>query len=393
MLRIAQVAPLYESVPPQAYGGTERVVSYLTEELVAQGHEVTLFASGDSVTRARLVPACERSLRLDERYKDHLAPHIRMLGQVADAAAQFDLIHFHIDYLHFPLTQRQPWPHLTTLHGRLDLPELRPLHFQYPRQPVVSISHAQRKPLPFADWIGNVYHGLPPDLYTFRKRPGKYLAFLGRMSPEKRPDRAIEIARRTGMPLKMAAKVDRTDRDYFDEVVKPLLRSAGSLVEFVGEVGGKEKDDFLGEAHALVFPIDWPEPFGLVMIEALACGTPVIACRHGSVPEIIEHGVTGFVVEHMEQAIRAVERVQELSRVDCRLAFEKRFSATRMAGDYLEVYEWLLERKDGRSPRRRRETVGAESPTPVPGRLRVPTPAAPWSTPATPAGMRSRRVK
>jgi glycosyltransferase involved in cell wall biosynthesis len=393
MLRIAQVAPLYESVPPQTYGGTERVVSYLTEELVAQGHDVTLFASGDSVTRARLVPACERSLRLDERCTDQLAPHFRMLGQVADTAAEFDLIHFHIDYLHFPLTQRQSWPHLTTLHGRLDLPELQPLYFQFPRQPVVSISHAQRKPLAFANWIGNVYHGLPLDLHTFRSRPGKYLAFLGRMSEEKRPDRAIEIARRTGMPLKMAAKVDRNDRDYFEKEVKPLLRSAGSQVEFVGEVGGKDKDEFLGNAHALLFPIDWPEPFGLVMIEALACGTPVLAYRNGSVPEIIEHGVTGFVVEHMEQAVRAVERVHELRRADCRRAFEKRFSAARMTGDYLKVYERLLERADGRAPRRLVEPVVADYTTPVPGQLRVPTAAAAWRGAGKPAGMHSRRVK
>ena len=393
MLRIAQVAPLYESVPPQAYGGTERVVSYLTEELVAQGHDVTLFASGDSVTRARLVPACERSLRLDERYRDHIAPHFRMLGQVADAASQFDLIHFHIDYLHFPMTQRQPWPHVTTLHGRLDLPELRPLYFQFPRQPVVSISHAQRKPLSFANWVGTVYHGLPLDLHTFRNREGKYLAFLGRMSPEKRPDRAIEIARRTGVPLKMAAKVDRTDREFFEQVVKPLLRAAGSQVEFIGEVGGKDKDEFLGNAHALVFPIDWPEPFGLVMIEALACGTPVIAYRHGSVPEVIDHGVTGFVVEDMEQAVRAVSRVPEVRRADCRHVFEKRFSAVRMAGDYLKVYEQLLERAESRPPRRVVETVVVDSPTPVPGRLRAPIPATQWSSTREPAGTRSRRIK
>jgi glycosyltransferase involved in cell wall biosynthesis len=391
MLRIAQVAPLYESVPPQGYGGTERVVSYLTEELVSLGHEVTLFASGDSVTRARLVAACERSLRLDERCRDHIAPHFRMLGQVADAASRFDLIHFHIDYLHFPLTQRQPWPHLTTLHGRLDLPELRPLYIQFPHQPVVSISNSQRKPLAFANWIGTVYHGLPPHLHRFRSQPGKYLAFLGRMSPEKGPDRAIEIALKAGLPLKMAAKVDRMDRDYFEQIIKPLLHSAGSQAEFIGEVGGKDKDDFLGNAHALLFPIDWPEPFGLVMIEALACGTPVIAFRHGSVPEIIEHGVTGFVVENVEQAVRAVGQVERLRRSDCRRAFEKRFSAARMTTDYLQVYERLLEGQRG--PRRLIRTVRDDSATTLPGRLLVPTSASPWSNPPKPAGVKSRRVK
>jgi len=352
-VRIAQVAPLYESVPPKGYGGTERVVSYLTEELVAQGHDVTLFASGDSVTQAQLVAACERALRMDERCRDSLAAHCRMLGQVADAAAQFDLIHFHIDYLHFPLTQRQTWPHLTTLHGRLDMPELRPLYRQFPGQPVVSISDAQRAPLPFADWVGTVYHGLPLDLHHFRERPGEYLAFLGRISPEKGPDRAIEIARRAGINLKMVAKVDRADRDYHAQVVQPLLRAAGRRVEFLGEVGGGNKDAFLGNAHALLFPIDWPEPFGLVMIEALACGTPVIAYRCGSVPEVIQDGVTGFIVDDLDEAVQAVGRVAGLSRARCRQVFEERFSVARMARDYLKVYQRVLERSDGRAPRQR----------------------------------------
>jgi glycosyltransferase involved in cell wall biosynthesis len=345
-LKIAQVAPLYESVPPKCYGGTERVVSYLTEQLVAQGHDVTLFASGDSVTRARLIAPCTRATRLDKRCRDSLAAHFCMLAQVADAARQFDFIHFHIDYLHFPVTQPQPWPRLTTMHGRLDLPELRPLHRQFAGQPLVSISHSQRAPLPFANWVGTVHHGLPLDLHTFREQPGKYLAFLGRFSPEKGPDRAIEIARRTGIPLKMAAKIDRADRDYFGQVIEPQLRSAGKLVEYVGEVGGKDKDDFLGNALALLFPIDWPEPFGLVMIEAMACGTPAVVFRCGSVPEVIDDGATGFIVDDVDGAVQAVERIGELSRTQCRHTFEKRFSAARMASDYLRVYQRVLNRAD-----------------------------------------------
>jgi glycosyltransferase involved in cell wall biosynthesis len=331
----------------------ERVVSYLTEEQVAQGHDVTLFASGDSITRARLVAGCERALRLDSGCHDALAAHFRMLGQVADAAAQFDLLHFHIDYLHFPLTQHRSWLHLTTMRGRLDLPELRPLYRQFPRQPVVSISDAQRLPLAFADWVGTVYHRLPSGLHTFRKRSGKYLAFLGRIAPEKQPDQAIEIAHRAGMNLKMAAKVDRVDQDYFAQVVQPRLRAAGNQVEFLGEIGGREKDEFLGNAHALLFPINWPEPFGLVMIEALACGTPVIAYRRGSVPEVIQDGITGFIVDDLDEAVRAVGRVAGLRRADCRRVFEKRFSAPRMARDYLKVYRRVLERGNGHAPRRR----------------------------------------
>jgi glycosyltransferase involved in cell wall biosynthesis len=356
-VKIAQVAPLYESVPPRGYGGTERVVSYLTEELVAAGHDVTLFASGDSVTAARLIPACERGLRLDDGCRDALAAHFRMLGQIADLAPQFDLIHFHIDYLHFPLTQRQPWPHLTTLHGRLDVPELQPLYRQFAGQPVVSISDAQRAPLPHAFWIGTVHHGLPPDLYQLRDRPGSYLAFLGRISPEKQPDQAIEIACRAGLPLKIAAKVDRADRDYYEQAIRPLLRAAGRHVEFIGEVGGADKDEFLGNAHALLFPIGWPEPFGLVMIEALACGTPVIAYPRGSVPEVIDDGVTGFIVDGVDEAVRAVGRVAGLSRATCRRVFDERFSAARMARDYVRVYRRVLEWSRGRSPRRRRAAV------------------------------------
>lgn len=342
-MRIAQVAPLYESVPPKYYGGTERVVSYLTEELVRQGHEVTLFASGDSVTKARLVAACRRSLRLDKHCIDQLAHHIVMLEHVFQQAAEFDIIHFHVDYLHFPLSRRQPIAHVTTLHGRLDIPDLVPLSQQFRDMPVISISNVQREPLPWANWQATVYHGLPADLYRFRAQPGSYLAFLGRISPEKRVDRAIEIAKRVRIPLKIAAKVDRVDRKYFKSAIEPLLRD--SLVEVVGEIGDGEKDEFLGNAYALLSPIDWPEPFGLVMIEAMACGTPVIAYRGGAVPEIMEEGHTGFIVEELEDAVEAVRRVPKLSRKRCREAFEQRFTATRMANDYVRVYERLINSK------------------------------------------------
>jgi glycosyltransferase involved in cell wall biosynthesis len=340
-MRIAQVAPLYESVPPRQYGGTERIVSYLTEELVRQGHEVTLFASGDSVTRARLVAACPRSLRLDESCVDHLAHHYVLLERVFERAAEFDLIHFHVDYLHFPLSRRQPGAHVTTLHGRLDLPDLVPLYEQFRDLPVISISDAQREPLPWINWQATVYHGLPDDLYRFRAAPGRYLAFLGRISPEKGVDRAIEIAQAVRMPLRIAAKVDRVDEEYFETVVRPLLRDP--LVEFLGEISETEKDGFLGEAQALLFPIDWPEPFGLVMIEALACGTPVIAWRDGSVPEVMEQGRTGFIVASVAEAVEAVRRVQQLSRARCRETFERRFNVARMARDYVDVYERLVE--------------------------------------------------
>lgn len=339
-LRIAQVSPLYESVPPKYYGGTERVVSYLTEELVAQGHEVTLFASGDSVTKARLVAPCRRSLRLDKNCIDQLSYHLLMLEMVAQRAREFDIIHYHVDYLHFPLSRRLSTPHVTTLHGRLDIPDLVPLYREFRDMPVISISNAQREPLPFANWQGTVYHGLPLDLYTFRPAPGRYLAFLGRISPEKRVDRAIEIALRTGLELKIAAKVDRIDQEYFESVIKPLLKGPG--IEYVGEIGEGEKDEFLGNALALLFPIDWPEPFGLAMIEALACGTPVIAYRRGSVPEVLDHGVTGFIVHGLEDAVRAVEEVHKIDRARCRAVFEERFSARRMAQDYLAIYQNLL---------------------------------------------------
>jgi glycosyltransferase involved in cell wall biosynthesis len=340
-MRIAQVAPLFESVPPKYYGGTERVVSYLTEELVRQGHDVTLFASGDSITQATLVATSRRSLRLDKHCIDQLAHQILMLERVVRSAASFDVIHFHVDYVHFPYSRRHATPHLTTLHGRLDIPDLRPLYREFREMPVVSISAAQREPLPFANWIGTVHHGLPQDLYRFRAEPGEYLAFVGRVAPEKRVDRAIEIAKRVGLPLRIAAKVDTIDRDYFENVVEPLLRDP--LIEYIGEIGDGEKQEFLGHARVLLFPIDWPEPFGLVMIEALACGTPVIAFRGGSVPEVLEHGRTGFIVDDLDDAVAATRRVGELSRQRCREAFEEHFTASRMAHDYLELYAEMLE--------------------------------------------------
>jgi glycosyltransferase involved in cell wall biosynthesis len=339
-MRIAQVAPLFESVPPKYYGGTERVVSYLTEELVRQGHDVTLFASGDSVTKARLVTGCQRSLRLDKHCIDKLAHQTVMLERVFQHAADFDIVHFHVDYLHFPLSRRQPITNVTTLHGRLDIPDLVPLYQEFRDMRVISISNAQRVPLPWANWQATVYHGLPVDLYQFRPQPGSYLAFVGRISPEKRVDRAIEIAKRVQIPVKIAAKVDPVDRHYFKSTIKPLL--CEPLVEFIGEIGEGEKDEFLGNAYALLLPIDWPEPFGLVMVEAIACGTPVIAYRDGAVPEVIEEGHTGFVVEELEDAVEAVRRIPELSRKRCREVFEKRFTATRMAHDYVKVFERLI---------------------------------------------------
>lgn len=341
-MRIAQVSPLYESVPPRLYGGTERVVSYLTEELVAQGHDVTLFASGDSLTAAKLVRCCPRALRLDGRCVDPIAHHIRMLELVASRAHEFDLIHYHIDYLHYPVSRRMDVPHVTTLHGRLDLPDLGPLYHEFTDVPLVSISDAQRQPIPWANWIGTVYHGLPLSMYVGCDTAGDYLAFIGRISPEKRLDRAIEIARRVGMPLKVAAKIDGADVDYFHDKIEPLMDDP--LVEFVGEIGDRQKNEFLAHAAALLFPIDWPEPFGIVMIESMACGTPVIAWPHGSVPEVIDHGVTGYVVDSVGQATDAVVAAAEFDRRQCRAVFEKRFSSRRMARDYVTLYERLLDR-------------------------------------------------
>jgi glycosyltransferase involved in cell wall biosynthesis len=343
-MKIAQVAPLFESVPPSGYGGTERVVSFLTEELVAQGHDVTLFASGDSVTRARLVPVVENSLRTDPDRHDPVLYHAILLDHVFDVAQAFDIVHFHTEYLHFPLAKRMRTPHLTTLHGRLDLPDLVPLYQRFRRQPLVSISDSQREPLSWANWTGTVYHGLPVDLFDFHPEPDDYFAFVGRMSPEKGVEQAIEIARACRTPLRIAAKIDPTEQSYFEEHVKPLLD--GPYVEFVGEIGEKEKNDFLGQASALIFSIDWPEPFGLVQIESFACGTPVIAFRCGSVPEIVEDGVTGFVVNDVPEAVAAIERIVKLRRRDCRLAFERRFSATRMANDYLRLYGQMIVQGD-----------------------------------------------
>jgi glycosyltransferase involved in cell wall biosynthesis len=340
-LRIAQVAPLYESVPPRTYGGTERVISYLTEELVRQGHDVTLFASGDSVTSARLVACCRRALRLDRSCVDPIAPHIRMLGQIGRVARAFDIIHFHIDYLHFPLSRRAHWPQVTTLHGRLDIPELVPLYREFPEMPLVSVSDAQRTSLPWVHWCGTVHNGVPADLYGQGEGSGGYLAFVGRIAPEKRVDRAIEIARRLDMPLKIAAKVDKADEEYFEAEIRPRLNH--SLVKFVGEIGEDQKKAFLGNAYALLFPIDWPEPFGMAMIEAMACGTPIVAYRRGSVPEVIEDGISGFIVDAIEEAVHATRRAGRLSRRRVREAFENRFTAARMARGYVAVYEKILE--------------------------------------------------
>jgi len=341
-MRIAQVAPLYESVPPQLYGGTERVISYLTEELVRLGHEVTLFASGDSQTNAKLVAACPRALWRDEACRETLPHHVRLLELVFADVSRFDIIHFHCDYLHLPLLRWCPCANVTTLHGRLHPPDVRALFAAHPTVPLVSVSDEQRAPLPEANWQGTVYHGLPRGLHSYREEPGEYLAFLGRMSPEKRVDRAIEIARASGTRLRIAAKIYPEERAYFEETIAPLLRESEEFVEFIGEVGGREKDEFLGHARALLFPVDWPEPFGLVMIEAMACGTPVIGWCNGSVPEVVSEGVTGYVVDSIEQAVQAVERIAGLSRRACRQAFEERFDAARMAQDYVEVYRRLL---------------------------------------------------
>jgi glycosyltransferase involved in cell wall biosynthesis len=342
-MRIAQVAPLYERVPPEQYGGTERVVSYLTEELVRLGHEVTLFASGDSITTARLVAPCRRALRLDPHCRDPLAPHVRMLGQVYQHAHQFDVIHCHTDYLGLPLARSTRTPTVITLHGRLDIPELAPLYGDYPDVSLVSISDAQRMHLPHANWVATVHHGLPADLYPFYPQPGRYLLFLGRISPEKRPDSAIRVACRAGVPLRIAAKVDKVDREYFETTIRPLLHHP--LVEFIGEVDDHHKRSLLGEALALLFPIDWPEPFGLVMIEALACGTPVIARRRGSVPEVLRDGYTGIVCETEADMVEAVHRVATLDRATCRREFEQRFTAPRMAQRYLDVYQTLCTKR------------------------------------------------
>jgi glycosyltransferase involved in cell wall biosynthesis len=340
-MKIAQVAPLIESVPPRLYGGTERIVAYLTEALVQAGHEVTLFASGDSVTSATLVSCAPSALRLDPNVKDPIPYTLMMLDRVRAHADAFEILHFHTDQLHFPVFRPMAARTLTTLHGRQDLPDLRSLYLGFNDMPLVSISDAQRRPLPTANFAATIHHGIPLDLHrpTFHPRGG-YLAFLGRISPEKRPDRAIEIARALGIPLRIAAKVDRADESYFREIIAPMLDGPG--VEFIGEVTESAKAEFLGEALALLFPIDWPEPFGIVMIEAMSCGTPVLAFNGGSVPEIVDQGVTGRVVDDMDEALRAVPHVIALDRRTVRRRFEERFSATRMAKDYVGVYRSLL---------------------------------------------------
>lgn len=340
-MKIAQVAPLFESVPPRTYGGTERVVSYLTEALMAQGHDVTLFASGDSITGARLVPVVERSLRLDPDRPDWTMWHTVMIDRVFEQAEQFDVIHFHIDVLHYPLARRCRTPCLTTMHGRLDLKDLLPLHTHFQTHPLVSISDNQRKPLSKANWCATVHHGLPPTLYRFHERPKDYFAFVGRISPEKRVDRAIEIALACQTPLRIAAKVDPADQAYFEREIRSLLDHP--LIDFVGEIGDDEKNDFIGQARALLFPIDWPEPFGLVMIEAFACGTPVISYDCGSVPEVLQHGVTGYIVNSQAQAIEAARHIDRIDRRRCRDAFERRFTAGKMANRYVQVYQSLID--------------------------------------------------
>lgn len=339
-MKIAQVAPLYESVPPKLYGGTERIVSYITEELVRQCHDVTLFASGDSMTSAELVPMCPEALRLNDDVIDPLAHHVRMVEEVFRRKNEFDIIHFHIDYLHYPLSSREKVPNVTTLHGRLDMRDLVPLYRTYPEMPVISISDAQRRPLPWLNWQGTVHHGMPEDRLSIGSGGGDYLAFLGRISPEKGLDEAIRIARRVGVPLKIAAKVDRVDQKYFDTVIKSQLDH--ELIEYIGEIGYAEKNEFLGNAMALLFPIAWPEPFGLVMMEAMACGTPVIAYARGSVPEVIEDGLNGFIVRDVEGAASAIERLGRLDRLRCRQRFEERFTAKRMSEDYMAIYERLV---------------------------------------------------
>ncbi|HEY1632903.1 MAG TPA: glycosyltransferase family 4 protein [Rhizomicrobium sp.] len=346
-MRIAQIAPLAEAVPPILYGGTERVVSWLTEELVAQGHDVTLFASGDSVTGADLVPIVKQALRLDGTVKDTMPYHVTMLDKVFQRAAEFDVLHFHIDILHYPLFRGLSDRMVTTLHGRLDLPDLWPFYMNFPEMPLVSISDNQRKPMPPVNWVNTIYHGLPAGLHRPNYNPEGYFAFLGRVSPEKGPEHAIEIAKRTGTTLKIAAKVDNADKVYFEERVKPLLDHP--LIEFIGEIDETQKTDFLGNAKALLFPINWPEPFGLVMIEAMACATPVVAYRHGSVPEVLDNGVTGYVVNDLEEAVTAAGWVGSLDRRRIRHVFDTRFTAERMAQNYVATYERLIRGANGAS--------------------------------------------
>jgi glycosyltransferase involved in cell wall biosynthesis len=341
-MRIAQVAPLFESVPPALYGGSERVVSWLTEELVKLGHEVTLFASGDSRTTANLISVCQKSLWRDKECRESLPHHVLMMELVFRDISKFDMIHFHCDYIHFPLVRRYACPSVTTLHGSIHQHDLRGFLEEYVDVPLAAISNSQRASMPDAGWVGTVHHGLPEKLHTFRSEGGEYLAFLGRISPEKGLERAIEIARLARVPLKVAAKIYDEDLSYFEKTIQPLLQANASIVEFLGEVGGSLKDELLGRAAALLFPIDWSEPFGLVMIEAMACGTPVVAWRRGSVPEIIEDGVNGFVVGSVEEAVQCIPGLKRIRRDDCRRVFEARFRAERMATEYLKLYEQVI---------------------------------------------------
>ena len=347
-MRIAHISPLAESVPPRLYGGTERVIWWLTEGLVDQGHDITLFASGDSVTSANLIPGSDRSLRLGG-INDHLASLLAMLDQVLKRADEFDVLHFHLDFLHFPTFRHLAHKCVTTLHGRQDLPDFQPAYRAFPEMKLVSISDDQRLPIVDANFVATVHHGMPRNLIPLGDGNGDYLAFMGRISPEKRPDRAIEIARRAGLRLKIAAKVDRADAAYFEDHIKVLLDDP--LVEFVGEIGDADKPAFLGDARALLFPVDWPEPFGLVMIEAMAAGTPIIAWRNGSTPEVIEHGRNGFLVESIADAVAAVEASAALPRAAVRAAFERRFTSDRMVRDYLRVYEGLCAKRPARQIR------------------------------------------
>lgn len=340
-MKIAQIAPLAESVPPKRYGGTERVVSWLTEDLVRRGHDVTLFASADSETSAELVPVIPRALRLDPNVKDCHPYNLLLLDRAYQQAEEFDVLHFHIDMIHYPLFRQMANRVVTTLHGQLDFPDLKPFYRAFEEMPLVSISNTQRKPLPPVNWLGTVYHGLPKDLYRPYLSNAGYLAFLGRICPEKGIEDAIAIAKRTGTPLKIAAKVDKADRAYFERTVEPLL--SDPLIEFLGEVNDREKNELLGNALAMLFPICWPEPFGLVMIEAAACGTPVIAYPCGSVPEIIEEGVTGFIVQNVDQAVHAVARAWMLDRAHIRNRFEQRFTVEQMTAKYLDVYSRLVD--------------------------------------------------
>jgi glycosyltransferase involved in cell wall biosynthesis len=339
-MRIAQIAPLTESVPPKLYGGTERVVSYITEALVDLGHDVTLFASGDSVTNAKLEAVWPRALRLDPGIRDRVAPHMLLMELVRRQASQFDVLHFHMDYYSFSVFKRQETPFVTTLHGRLDLPEQQPVFDTFNTAPVISISNSQRQPLPQARWLTTVYHGLPETLYTPQPVEQKYLAFLGRISPEKRVDTAIRIAGRCGMPIRIAAKVDAADREYFERDIKPLFDLP--YVEYIGEIADEQKAGFLSGAHALLFPIDWPEPFGLVMIEAMACGTPVVAFNRGAVPEVVDDGVSGFIVEDEIGAVAALNRLHKVPRKGVRQRFEERFTSHRMAQQYVDAYQSVI---------------------------------------------------